>query len=284
MNIRETLNEAMQRLAATGIEDARLEAAVLLQAALGWSKAELLARLTDTIPEAAARTFAAYLERRLAREPSAYITGHREFYGLDLEVSPAVLIPRPETELVVEAALTLARERHPEGAGVSIADIGTGSGAIALALAGQLSKAEIYALDISADALAVAQRNAERLDLRHRICFLLGDLVSPLPGAVDIIAANLPYVGTHEGRTLAPEISEYEPHVALFAGPTGLALIERLLMLAPGRLRPQGAIVLEIDEEQGGAVSALIERYLPHASRSIGQDLAGMDRVAVVRT
>lgn len=284
MTVRDALNAATRRLAAAGFADARLEAEVLLQAALGWSRSKLLAHLTDDLPEDVQYRFDAYLRRRLAHEPSAYIVGHREFYGLDLEVTPVVLIPRPETELVVEAALALARERHPRGKGVILADIGTGSGAIALALASHLPDACLYAVDISAEALAVARRNAERLVLSDRIHFLQGDLGEPLPEPVDILVANLPYVGTEEMPTLAPEIAQYEPPVALFAGPGGLDVIKRLLACASGWLRPRGAIVLEIGHGQGAAVVDLAARGLPGAFVTVRQDLGGLDRVVVIQT
>lgn len=281
MTIRDALNQATQRLHTAGFDDARLEAEVLLQAALGWSKTELLARLTEPVPEQAQRQFAAYLARRLAHEPSAYITGHREFYGLDLCVTPAVLIPRPETELAVDVSLALARQRHPRGESVLLADIGTGSGAIALALATHLPGACIYAVDISDAALNVARCNARRLGLARRIEFLQGDLAQPLPVPVDIIVANLPYISDEEDA-LPPEIWEYEPCIALRGGPGGLELIERLLAGIRRRLRPHGNVVLEIDHRQGSAVGTLVERYLPGATSVLQRDLAGLDRVVVV--
>jgi release factor glutamine methyltransferase len=216
--------------------------------------------------------------RRAAREPLAYIVGHREFYGLDLIVDSRVLIPRPETELLVEHALRLGRQSAPP---LQIADVGAGSGAIAVALAMHLPDATIYALDDSPGALAVTATNARRFGVSERICCLQGDLLTPLENTVDMITANLPYVTTAEWEVLPPEIRDYEPRRALDGGPDGLAPIRRLLSAARPYLQPDGALLLETGASQGEAVCALAHTYLPHSHVQLYQDYAGLDRLVI---
>ncbi|RPI50066.1 MAG: peptide chain release factor N(5)-glutamine methyltransferase, partial [Chloroflexi bacterium] len=219
--------------------------------------------------------------RRAQREPLAYITGHREFFGLDLAVDGRVLVPRPETELLVERALSLAR-RLPEPA--VIADVGAGSGAIAVALAVHLPAATIYALDEAPGPLAVTAENARRHGVEERVHCLQGDLLSPLPEAMHLVCANLPYVGSEEWEALAPEIREHEPRAALDGGPGGLEVIRRLLATAGPYLRPGGAILLEIGAGQGPAARALAGEHFPQARAELLPDYAGLDRLLVVQT
>jgi len=276
-------------LTAADIDDASLEAEVILRHALGLDRAQLYARLSDEIAPPARSAFEELLARRLCREPAAYITGRREFYGIEFEVSPAAPIPRPETELLVDEALAHARRLEPTRPEPHIVDVGTGCGAIALAVATHVPAAHVTATDVSPAALELARRNAARLGLSDRLRFVHGDLLSPLDHyarreAADIIAANLPYVASHEWEGLAPEIRCYEPRAALDGGPDGLRLIERLLQQAPGHVRPGGALILEIGYDQGAAVAGLARRAFRGGAIAVKKDLAGLHRVVVIET
>lgn len=262
-------------LRSAGVDTPQLDAEILLRHALGESREDYWRRLREPIPEEARSAFRGLLERRAAREPVAYITGRKAFYGLELEVDRRVLIPRPETEQVVEAAVTWAKE---QGA-ASAADIGTGSGAIALALAAALPRLRVYAVERSSEALEVARQNAHRLGLADRVAFLEGDLTRPLPLPVDLIAANLPYVASGEIDGLPPEIRRYEPLGGLVAGPRGTEVIEALLEEAAERLRPGGALFVEIDASQAEVLAAAARRAFPGARVEVRPDLAGLPRV-----
>jgi release factor glutamine methyltransferase len=304
VTIREALAGATHRLREAGIEDGGLEAEVLLRHALappgvapaagpnelrGYESVVLdrtafLKALPEPLSVEADEQFQTVLARRLSHEPTAYITGRREFYGFELEVTPAVLIPRPETELLVEATIELARARGGAQGKVAIADVGTGSGAVAIALAKNLAGARLYACDSAADALAVAGRNAGRNSVADRICFLQGDLLGPLPEAVDIIVANLPYVATADWRELAQEVRDFEPRAALDGGADGLDFIRWLLAGTTPHLRPGGAVALEIGAGQGEAVAALARSRFPVAKLTVRRDLAGHERVVTLST
>ncbi len=221
-------------------------------------------------------------ERRLAREPLAYILGEREFYGLTFIVDRRVLIPRPETETLVDLVLAWARRRSPDGLGLALADIGTGSGCIAVALAVHLSGAHIIATDASADALEVARLNVERHGLRERFELRQGDLLEPLVEPVDAIVANLPYVAESDVEALAPEIREHEPRSALFAGAAGLDLQRRLIQTAPAHLEAAGALFIELDPRQAETLCLLAEDVFPQATVSLHRDLSGLARVLAV--
>ena len=278
MTIADALHAAQQILRDGGIDDADLEAEVLLRHALGLQRHQLFARLHEEIDGSASQRFDALLQRRLAHEPTAYIVSHREFYAIDLEMTPAALIPRPETELLVDEAIRLT----PPGA--SIVDIGTGSGAIAIAVGFHLPDAIIYAIDESSDALALAARNAERHGVADRIRFLQGDLFAPLPEAVDVIVANLPYVPTSEWESLPAEIREHEPRQALDGGPTGTLVLERFLRESPRYLRPGGRLLAEIGWDEGERLRAIASECFPQARIAIEKDLAGLDRLLVVES
>lgn len=274
------LAAASARLAEAGIESPRLDAEVLLAHCLDVSRGYLLAHPTQALSPQQSVSYGELVRRRAGREPLAYLTGRRWFYGLDLLVTPAVLIPRPETEMLVEMALGWLALQRPDGA--VVVDVGTGSGAIAIALAVHTSpRVQILATDISQQALAVARTNAER-HCPGRITFSPGDLLAPPVGPVDLILANLPYVAEAERSALMPEVRDHEPAVALFAGDDGLRLIDRLLAQAPSYLRPAGAIFLEIGANQGKAVCALARRHFPLAHIAVERDLAGLDRVLVI--
>lgn len=281
--MREALRRATARLTQAGIEEPALEAELLLRHALAFDRTQLYQRLRDELPPEADSAYRALLERRLHREPTAYIIGCKEFYCLDLEVTPVAAVPRPETELLVEETLAIAHRRGHD-APLTVVDVGTGCGAIALALAGGLPHAEIIAIDCSPAALDLARRNARRLSLASRVRFLCGDLLAPLEEHVDFIAANLPYCRSGDWESLAPEVRCYEPRQALDGGPDGLRLIDRLLRQAPTHLRPRGAILMEIGCDQGEALRVLAAETLPRATVEVKQDLAGLDRLISVQT
>ena len=280
MKLAQALHEATEALRAAGIEDARLEAEILLRHTLHLDRAHLYARLQGDLSAAGQAAFHSLLARRLAREPTAYIVGQREFYGLDLETTPAALIPRPETELLVEETIARAdRFERP-----LIVDVGMGNGAIAVALAVHLPQAALVAIDLSREALALAIRNARRHGVEGRTSFLQADLLAPLAQTVDIIVANLPYVSSGDWEALSPEIREHEPRTALDGGPDGLREIERLLGQAPSCLGPGGSLLVELDPPQAAPALALASRRFPGAAARILPDAAGLDRLLVVDT
>ena len=281
-SISEALRRGSRMLAEAGSEEATLEAELLLAHALNTDRTHLYQRLRDQLTSQAESAFDALLQRRLAHEPTAYILSHKEFYGLEFRVTPDAIIPRPDTETLVELVLDCARSASARE--MRIADIGVGCGAIAVALAVNLSEAEIIAIDISPRALALARRNAACHEVSERVCFLEGDLLKPLDAPVDVIAANLPYVRTVDLEAAPPEINEHEPRLGLDGGPDGLRLIERLLRDAPSHLKPGGALYAEIGDQQGEAARTLAAATFPQARIEVKQDLSRLDRVLVVRT
>ena len=281
IEIRQALQEATQALSNEGVDSPRLDAELLLADTVAANRAWLLAHPDRRLTPKELTRFRDLVARRAAREPLAYILGHREFFGLDLLVDARVLVPRPETELLVERALAWLRQRHrPKAA--RIADVGAGSGAIAVALAVHLPTAVVYALDASPGPLAVTGENARRHGVEARVHCLQGDLLAPLPVVVDLVAANLPYVATHEWSGLAPEIREHEPRAALDGGTDGLEIIGRLLRTAGAHLAKEGAIVVEIGAGQGAAATALAKEQFPGALVELQRDYAGLDRLAVI--
>lgn len=270
------------RAAIAGVdrEELRIEAEVLLAHAMRLGRSALLAHLRDPLDDAAAARFEALLARRVAREPLAYITGSREFYGIAIECAPGALIPRPETEMLVE--LALARCASVAGA-VCVADAGTGCGAIAVAVALNAPDADVAAIDRSSAARAIAQRNIERHHVGDRVALAEGDLLEG-QGRFDVVVANLPYVSEAGWRALPPEIREHEPCEALVAGEHGIEIIERMLSRASEHLEPGGLLALEIGATQGEALLAIARRRFPDAEVYVMKDLAGLDRVLVVRT
>ncbi len=280
----EAMRDAARRFREAGIEDAELEADILLRHALNLNgdRAHLLAILHDPLPDAVAARFEALVARRLAREPTAYIVGHREFYGLELECGPEALIPRPETELLVDIALEWLRGREPPLERPLVVDVGTGNGALAVALAVHWPRARVLAVDTSVPALILARRNAARHAVADRVAFVRGDLLSPLRAKADLVVANLPYVSAGDWAGLAPEITRYEPREALVGGPRGTETIERLLSQAPAHLAPRALLLCEIGDQQGEELRAAAVRAFPDAWVEIRQDLAGLDRVLYV--
>lgn len=274
------IEQGRGRLAAAGIAAAALEARLLLEQAAGLDRASLLSQARDPVAPAAAARYERLLAQRERRVPLAYLAGEREFWSLRLKVDPRVLVPRPETETLVEAAL----ERLSPGA--SVADVGTGSGAIVIALALELGCGEFFGTDRSAGALAVARENAAAHGLGGRIDFRLGDLLAPLScrvGSLDALVSNPPYIPTAELAGLQPEVRDFEPRDALDGGPDGLAVIRALVAGAPPLLRSGGWLLLEIGAGQGAAVLALLEGNGAFEGISCRRDLAGIERVVVAR-
>jgi release factor glutamine methyltransferase len=272
------LGEATLR-AGSHPECARRDAELLLARALQWERATLFAHLDDPIAMPKAAVFDGWLARRTAGEPIQYILGETEFYGLKFRVTPDVLIPRPETEHVVETVMELAsRFSAPR-----ILDVGCGSGAIAVALAHSLPSAQVTATEISPSALAIACENAKRNGVADRIRFMLGDLLAPVSGEhFDIVASNPPYVAIADRATLAVEVIEHEPAVALFAGEDGLAVIRRLVYEAFAGLVPGGFLVMEIGHDQSAVVSGLLSEA-GFEQIAFVTDLQGIPRVACAR-
>jgi release factor glutamine methyltransferase len=285
MSLRDALQSAIARLTAENVPSPRLNAETLLMFTLNCDRTHLFAHPErELTPEEQSRYNEA-LTQRGKGVPAQYITGHQEFWGLDLIVSPAVLIPRPETEHLIETILPLARTMKKP----IIADIGTGSGAIALALAKELSNAEIHATDISPAALEIAEANAARLQLEfrttngyepeRRIHFHDTDLLRGLPSETfDFVVSNPPYVGQSEEDTVQLEVRKFEPHNAVFAGPTGLEVISNLVPAARAALKPGGYLVMEISSTIADGVRALLQDW---ADITLTNDLQGIPRVAL---
>jgi release factor glutamine methyltransferase len=271
---------ATQRLTEAGSDTPHLDAQVALAHILGVDRSWLFAHYDYELTPTETTLYTELVARRATAEPVAYLIGHREFYGLDLSVDYRVLIPRPETELLVDAALDHIQSRPNKA--VRMVDVGTGSGAIAIAVAANTTEAQIYAIDLSPDALEVAAANVARHGLQSRVTLLQGDLLDPLPENVDIIAANLPYIASPEYAALAPGVRDYEPQLALEAGPEGLDAIRRLLEDAPFHLNPGGVLFLEIGHNQGEAVVELANTLLPATYVALHQDYHGLDRLVVV--
>lgn len=278
--IRETIRETHQTLEAADITDARLEAEVMVMTVMRMTRQYIFAEQETQVPASEAQQLAQIVAQRLERTPLAYILGYREFYGINVVVTPDVLIPRPETEGIVEHTLFMAL-MGMETRELTIADVGTGSGAIAVNLAIHLPAARIYAVDISEPALDVAAYNIRGHSVHDRVRLGHGDLLEPLPEPVDLIVANLPYIPTARIATLQPEVQQ-EPSLALDGGPDGLDLVRRLLEQAPRKLNSPGIILLELDPEQFPAAEAMALQHFPDAEITVEQDLARQDRIMVI--
>jgi release factor glutamine methyltransferase len=273
MTRQQALERARELLTRHNIEDAALESEVLLCHVLKINRAQLLSEPECELPKRHEDTFKTFIKRRIKGEPHAYITAHREFYGLDFEVDKRVLIPRPETELLVEQAIKKAADY----ANPVIVDIGTGSGAIAISLAKHLPHAQIYAVDISKAALKLTARNCRRHQVEDSVTLLRGDLLESAPAEVDIIVANLPYVLTAE----VPQVNTagFEPGLALDGGADGLELIKKLCVQAKDKLRPAGCLLLEIGQGQDKAVCEILHVLYPAGNVECLPDLSGIKRV-----
>ncbi|HEY6491034.1 MAG: peptide chain release factor N(5)-glutamine methyltransferase [Terracidiphilus sp.] len=260
-------------------ERARRDAETLLQHLVGKNRAWLLSHLDDGLGESEAIVFAGLLERRLRGEPIQYIMGETEFYGLPFRVTPDVLIPRPETEHLVEKAVELGWQFSKP----RIVDVGTGSGAIAIALAHAVANALVTAVDLSDKSLAIARANAERNAVADRVQFLRGDLLAPVASErFEIVVSNPPYVAAADREALAVEVREHEPEIALFAGEDGLAMYRRLIPQAYAVIVPGGFIALELGFGQAEAVGLLLEEA-GFAEIAFTRDLQGIPRVAAAR-
>ncbi len=284
MNVDRAWKDASAKLAADGVEDALMEGELLLRQTLEMERSEFYSGLGGELTTSELNRLKELLAQRLTRKPSAYIRHVKEFYGLEFYVDERALIPRPETELLVEKALEMVHSRltlrqAQGGEGLLIADIGTGSGAIAVALAVNLPRSRIFATDISSEALEVAEINCRRHGVADSVQLLSGDLLTPLPQSVDIIIANLPYIPDAEPDNLAPEVSRYEPRLALSGGPDGLEYIRRLIDQGPAKLKPGGALLLEVGMGQAELVAGMVHRYFLDVT--VYSDLAGIPRVVV---
>jgi release factor glutamine methyltransferase len=280
LTIAESLRKAAARLSACGVQNCRLDAEVLLGHVLTRDRAWLVVHYPDSLDPGVQRSYEGLLDRRAAREPLQYITGHQEFWGLDFSVTPDVLIPRPETELVVETACAaLDGVSRP-----SVIDLCTGSGCIAVSLARERADATLFATDRSRAALAVARQNAAHHGVADRILFLEGDLLEPLAalgirGSIDVIAANPPYVKSGELASLQPEVRDFEPEVALIAGQEGTEVSDRIISASPDYLRSGGWLIMEMGVGQGTMLCGLVERTGAYGTIEVLKDLAGIDRV-----
>jgi release factor glutamine methyltransferase len=297
VQLRPALNAAIERLTSERVPSPRMNAELLIMFILDCDRAYLYAHPERELTADEMARYEEALTRRATGVPAQYITGHQEFWGMDLIVTPAVLIPRPETEHLIEAVLELAersqgetKSKHHEGhegarrkaaSGLRLVDVGTGSGAIALALAREFPSAEIHATDISEDALEVARANAARHEMSSRIAFHHADLLSGLPlGQFDFVISNPPYVGESEADSVQREVRKFEPRGAVFAGPTGLEVIKQLIPQAWRALRPGGWLMFEIS----GTIVSGVRRLLDAWSEiEIKNDLQGIPRVALAR-
>ena len=281
MRLREAWVRSRRRLERAAIPDAGIEAQVLLRNTLGMDRATFHASPDRELSDKDAEAFERTVGRRIGGEPLSYITGHREFYGLDFVVTPDVLVPRQETEFLVEAVLGYARSRGEDGGDLTIADIGTGSGAVAVALGCHLPNATVYATDVSQEALRVADENVQRHGLDGRVHLRHGDLFEALAGPVDVVASNPPYLSDDEVAELPPDVQR-EPTLALAAGVDGMDVLRRLMSGAREYVKPGGLLALEIDPRRREAVERLVGRTFPGSKIGIVRDHAGLDRVVTV--
>ncbi len=287
-DVGEALREAATSLRARGSRSPRLDAELLLSSALGVERAELLRAPERSLTTGEAAAFEGLLRRRLAREPVAYILGHRAFRTVDLEVTPDVLIPRPETETLVEVALEELRTvplagPDPEDEPLAM-DVGTGSGCVALALAAEDPFVRVVATDVDPDALAVARRNAARLGLARRVEFVLSDLFHDIGERIfDLVVGNPPYIPADEYVALEPNVRDYEPRLALYGGVDGLDVYRRLVPGAALLLQPGGMLALEVGAGQADAVTGIMRASGAFPKPEARDDLAGVPRVVYAR-
>jgi len=279
MNCSQVLEEARRRLGAAGVSTSGLDSHVLLAHCIGRDRQFLYAHPERNLSGAEEKRFHALVARREKGEPVAYITGRKEFWSLTFEVTPDVLVPRPDTEILVETVLKLFGRRER----VRILEIGTGSGAISVALASELERASITATDSSPKALEVAGRNAANNDVGERISFLCGDLFEPVRGIYDIVVSNPPYIAEEEFELLSPEVREYEPRRALVGGPTGTEFHRRLIEGAGRFLEVGGWLAMELGARQGDAVEKMLHESGYYDS-IFHRDYAGIERVVLAQT
>ena len=282
MSIHAHVSIARQLLRDAGITalESDLDARLLAQHVLGWTTERFLTDAREPVPEGFTPRYDALVARRVTREPLAYIVGVREFWGLEIEVTPDVLIPRPATELIVEAMRELFPDRSVP---LSIADVCTGCGCVAVAIAHERPTTTVKGTDISRPALLVARRNAARHGVADRVTFVHGDLLEGFTGSFDAIVANPPYVIDRAGPALQPEVRDHEPPVALFGGVDGLVLVTRLVAGAPSRLRPGGYLVFEFGLGQDVEIEALLNASPELTLVGLRRDLQGIARTAIAR-
>ena len=276
VTVAEAISQAAQRLSDRAIRRARAEAELLVGAALGRSRESLIAHPEDRLPVEAGAALEELVARRAAREPLAYILGEIEFYSLPFHISPEAIVPRPETELLVEAVVNRMRPRDLQSA----VDVGTGSGVIAVVLARELPQLRVVATDISAKALALARRNCVRYQVAERVSLVCCDLLEGLGQPVDCIAANLPYVSSDEFVHLQPEVADHEPRGALDGGTDGLCVIRRLSAQLLGHLTPSGLAALEVGAGQAPGVEKLL-RDRGFARTEVVLDYSGIERIVI---
>lgn len=268
---------AVKTLKAAGCDTPELDAELLLAAAAGVERVGLHTHWREPLPEDVLAKFNALVLRRSKREPVAYILGRRAFYDVTLQVNENVLVPRPETEMLVELATQWCRGQGTRQ--LLAVDVGTGSGAIAIALVRQIVNLQVAAVDNSPAALSVARNNVIRNGLSERVRLVCADLLSALTGPFDLLVANLPYIPSARLHVLQPEVAEYEPRRALDGGKSGLDVIARLCDMLPGRFAARALVLLEIDDGQGEMVMNLLRATLPGAATRVVRDYAGLERV-----
>jgi release factor glutamine methyltransferase len=275
--IAEVLQQASAKLRTAEVLNDLLDAQTLLAHALGKERTYLIIHYNQILAEDLLATYQALIDRRAAGEPLQYIVEHQEFYGLEFEVTPAVLIPRPETELIIEETIRLAANLSEP----LIIDVGTGSGCIAVTLARELETARVIATDISANALQVARRNAQRHGLSDRVQFVETDLLNGLATKADFILSNPPYIASHEMPTLQREVRDWEPHTALTDFGDGLQFYRRLLDEAPARLKPNGVLMFEVGYQQAETIKAFVNRAVWHEPKAL-RDLQQIERTLMI--
>lgn len=284
MTLAEAIQKAAERLSAHNVPNARLDAELLLRHALEKDRTWILVHMQDRLDDQGQRSFEQSIERRKLREPLQYITGTQEFWGLPFRVTRDVLIPRPETEFVIEAALKML-----SGTTIPVVvDLCTGSGCIAISLAKELPKARIFATDRSDRAVHIAQENARQNGVADRIRFLEGDLFGTLEemdlrGRIDCVVTNPPYVRSGDLAALQPEVRNFEPEMALVAGPEGIEIAERIILQAPEYLKPGGSLIMEMGIGQTEALRKIVEETHMFGPIGIVKDLAGIERVITAK-
>jgi release factor glutamine methyltransferase len=283
MNIAQALQQSASGLNSNGIVDCHIEARLLLGYATNLSAVQIFTEPQRILSQEEEDKLTKLIERRLQCEPTAYILKEKEFYGLDFYVDHRVLIPRPETELLVDAALNIANNRvRYLTRSLLMADIGTGCGAIAISLALNLPKCKVYAIDLSSAALEVAELNCQRNKVNEQVRLLHGDLLTPLPESVDIVVANLPYIQKSDLPGLSPEIAKFEPQMALDGGENGLDCIEKLLRQIKNKINSGGSLILEIGEGQEEAIRLLVDSYIESTNFRCITDLNEIKRVVII--
>ena len=283
MTLAHALQQSAHVLAVNGVEDHNTEARMLLSHVTRLSPVQIYTEPDQTLSHEDKAKLMELVARRLGHEPAAYILNHKEFYGLNFYVDHRVLIPRPETETLIDVALEFAHRRSLSlGSPILVADIGTGCGAIAISLALNLPGSKVYATDLSSPALGVARLNCRLHQVKKQVELLLGDLLGPLPGPVDLIVANLPYIKNSVIADLSPEIAQFEPRIALDGGESGLDCIQRLLLQVSPKINTGGRLILEIGQGQEKDISRLIHSILNKADFTFVKDLNGINRAVTI--